>query len=73
MLVPVAPGVVRFAPPSSSSSPNVDGVGSWGKLQSVFCGVCVAGCCSKLVLAWVAWVGYVMLLKQLWQEQIFRL
>ncbi len=64
MLVPVAPGVVRFAPPSLSSLPNVGGVGSWGKLQSVFSGVCVAGCCGKLFLAWVAWAGDVMLLKQ---------
>ena len=23
----------------------------------MFCGVCMAGCCGELLLAWVAWVG----------------
>ena len=52
-LIPGAPGALRFATPSSSSSPNVGGVGSWGKLWSVLFGVCVAGRCGELLLAWV--------------------
>jgi hypothetical protein len=52
-LIPGAPGALRFATPSSSLSPNVGGVGSWGKLWSVLFGVCVAGRCSELLLAWV--------------------
>ena len=56
-LIHVASGALRFAPPSSSSLPNLGGVGSWGKLRHMFCGVCMAGCCGELLLAWVAWVG----------------
>ena len=57
MLIHGSPSALRCVPPSSSLSPNVGGVGSSGKLRSVFCGVCVAGQCGELLLAWVAWVG----------------
>ena len=54
-LIPGAPGALRFATPSSSSSPNVGGVGSWAKLWSVLFGVVwrvvVVSCC------WLGWVG----------------
>ena len=54
MLIHGAPDALRYAPPSSTLLPNVGGIGSWGKLLSVFCGVCVAGRCDELLLAWVA-------------------
>ena len=38
-IVPVTSGVLRFVPPSSSSSPNMGGVGSWWILRSVSSGV----------------------------------